>query len=51
MAPIDQQAARFVSGYYGAAVHAALGQIDEPFAAPENKLQSKEVVCTCIDRI
>ena len=38
---IGEQAARFVSGYDRAAVHAALGQTDEAFAALEDGYQAR----------
>ncbi len=41
MARIGEQAPRFVSGYDRAAVHAALGQTDEAFAALEEGYQSR----------
>jgi tetratricopeptide (TPR) repeat protein len=41
MARIDREAPRFVSGYDRAAVHAALGQTDEAFAALEEGYQAR----------
>ena len=41
MASLAKQPARFVSGYDRAAVHAALGQTDEAFAALEEGYQSR----------
>ena len=41
MARIDKQGSRFVSGYDRAAVHAALGQTDEAFAALEDGYQAR----------
>ena len=41
MASLDKQAARFVSGYDRAAVHAALGQTDQAFAALEEGHRSR----------
>ena len=41
MARIGEQPGRFVSGYDRAAVHAALGQTDEAFAALEDGYQAR----------
>ena len=41
MARVARQAAQFVSGYDRAAVHAALGQTDEAFAALEDGYQAR----------